>query len=145
MTHGKCNLSTFKKRSKECAKGPYHIQVSYWWTHCVIRVNVYLCVDTFWAFPMSWVLRTLQLCSSCQISSRRFCKINEHRWKQNNIQCKHWCAEKILILGGKRKENIADRYVCFQAAVLSMHFIFVFCVWTLPLLQQPSPLLVTSF
>ena len=83
----KCNLSTFKKRSKECAKGPYHIQVSHWWTHCVIRVNVYLCVDTFWAFPMSWVLRTLQLCSSCQISSRRFCKINEHRWKQNNIQC----------------------------------------------------------
>ena len=36
--------------------------------------------------------------------------------------------KKTLILGGKRKENITDRYVCFQAAVLSMHFIFVFCV-----------------
>ena len=43
----------------------------------ILRNDIDISFCTVWNFLMSWVIETLQLCSSSQISSRRFCKINE--------------------------------------------------------------------
>ena len=58
--------------------------------HCeVILVSVFFVLDwhecCVWDFPMSWVIRTLQLCSSSQISFSRFCKINEQAKAKSHL------------------------------------------------------------